>query len=308
MKKSKVKQFLLDLLYIMAGSTVYALGVSVFTAPNHIAPGGVTGIATMLNYLFDTPIGIMVIVLNIPIVLWAILEIGYKLVMKSMMAIAISSVLIDVVGMFIPPYSGDSLLTAIFGGVLEGIGLGIVFMRGATTGGTDLVARLLGRRLRHISMGKLMLAIDIGVVTISGFVFQSIESAMYAGVVIFVCTSLIDAILYGTDIGAGKTFYILSPKTKEIGDRIMKEMDRGVTYLQSRGGYNKQEGEMLFCAVRRYEVYKINEIIRSIDRDAFVIVGEAGEISGEGFKPTSSDDKSLKELIQNRVKKKEAKN
>ena len=208
----------------------------------------------------------------------------------------------------LPVYKGDLILTAVFGGVCEGIGLAVIFMRGATTGGSDLIARLLGRRLRHIPMGKLMLFVDVIIVTISGFVYQSIESAMYAAIVIFVATSLIDTILYGTDIGTGKTFYVLSSKSKEIGDRIMTEMDRGVTYLQARGGYSNQSHEMLFCAVRRFEVYKINEIIRSVDKDAFVIVGDAGEISGEGFKPAAPDDTPLRELIQNIVKKKEEKN
>lgn len=295
---NKVKTYLLDFVFIILGSFIYAAGVTIFTAPNQIAPGGITGIATMLNYLIGTPIGIMIILLNIPIIIWAVLDIGYKLVMKSMVAILVSSTLIDVTALFLPEYKGaDPLLIALFGGVIQGFGLALVFMRGATTGGTDMVARLVGRKFRHIPMGKMMLFIDAIVVTFSGFVFNSIESAMYAGVVIFVSTSVIDAVLYGTDIGAGKTFYVLSPKNDEIAERIMKELDRGVTFIQSRGGYTKQPGEMLFCAVRRFEVYKLYEIIRSVDRDAFVIVGDAGEITGEGFKSVSSDDKPLKELI-----------
>lgn len=295
---NKVKTYLLDFIFIILGSAVYAAGVTIFTAPNQIAPGGITGIATMLNYAVGTPIGIMIILLNIPIILWAVVDIGYKLVMKSMAAIVVSSMLIDLTALFLPEYKGgDPLLTALFGGVIQGFGLALVFMRGATTGGTDMVARLIGRKFRHIPIGKLMLVIDAVVVSFSGIVFKSLESAMYAGVVIFVSTSVIDAVLYGTDIGAGKTFYVLSSKNDEIAERIMKELDRGVTFIQSRGGYTKQPGEMLFCAVRRFEVYKLYEIIRNTDRDAFVIVGDAGEITGEGFKSVTSDDKPLKELI-----------
>lgn len=307
MKKNKAVTISLDLICIIIGSALYATAVNIFTAPNQIAPGGLTGISTMLNYLFGTPIGVMVILLNIPIVILTVIEIGYKLVVKSMAAILISSAFIDFSSAFLPAYHGEPLLTAIFGGVFEGVGLALVFMRGATTGGTDLVARLIGRRFRHIPIGKLMLAVDAVIVVISGFVYKSIESSMYAVIVIFVSTSLIDSILYGTDIGAGKTFYIMSPKTQEIGARIMLEMDRGVTYLPSRGGYTNRESELLFCAVRRYEVYKIHEIIRSIDRNAFVIIGEAGEISGEGFKPALSDDKPLRELLQSRSEKKKSK-
>ena len=180
----------------------------------------------------------------------------------------------------------------------EGVGLSLTFIRGATTGGTDMIARLLGRRMPHLSMGKLMLAIDGLVVLASAFVFQGIDNAIYACIVIFVSTSIIDSILYGTDVGTGKLFFVMSPKVQEMGDRIMDELDRGVTYLDSKGGYSKTPGETLLCAVRRFEVYQIQAIIREVDRNAFVIVGDAGEIAGEGFNPVHSDDKPLKELLQ----------
>ena len=160
-----------------------------------------------------------------------------------------------------------------------------------------MIARLLGRRMPHLSMGKLMLAIDGLVVLASAFVFQGIDNAIYACIVIFVSTSIIDSILYGTDVGTGKLFFVMSPKVQEMGDRIMDELDRGVTYLDSKGGYSKTPGETLLCAVRRFEVYQIQAIIREVDRNAFVIVGDAGEIAGEGFNPVHSDDKPLKELL-----------
>lgn len=297
-KRKQVLTWLVDFIFIALGSAIYAVCVNAFTKPNQIAAGGMTGIGTMLNFLFQTPIGTVVLVLNIPIIIWGIFEIGYKMVAKSIVAIVCMSVFIDVFAFFTPVYQGEPILVAIFAGVLEGVGLSLVFLRGATTGGTDMMARLLKHRFRHISMGKLMLAIDGIIVVISGFVFGSIENAMYACIVIFVSTSIIDAILYGADSGTGKTYFILSPKNKEIAERIMKELDRGLTFLDSRGGYSGEKGEMILCAVRRYEVSKINEIIRSVDRDAFVIVGDAGEISGEGFKPTKSDDKSVKDLIR----------
>ena len=171
-------------------------------------------------------------------------------------------------------------------------------MRGATTGGTDMIARLLNHRLRHLSMGKLMLAVDGCVVLFSAIVYKSIESAVYACIVIFVSTKIIDTILYGTDAGNGKMFFIMSRKNDVIADRIIKEMDRGLTFLKSRSGYLKQDGEVLFCAVRRFEVFRISEIIREEDPDAFVIVGDAGEIAGEGFKPVRSDDRTLGEIIK----------
>lgn len=297
-KGKRIKGVLLDFLFILAGSVVYAFSVNAFTSPNHIAPGGITGLSTLLNYMFDTPIGLMAFFINIPIVVWAVVEIGYKLVLKTMFSIALSSALIDVFSWFVPPYRGDMILVALFAGLCEGLGLSLVFIRGATTGGTDMLARLLGRRLPHFSMGKLMLAIDGVIVAVSALVYGSIENAMYACIVIFVSTKLIDAILYGTDSGTGKLFFVMSPKVHAMGARIIQELDRTVTYLDSHGGYTKEPGETMLCAVRRFEVYHIQAIIREEDRDAFVIVGDAGEITGEGFRPVRSDDKPLKELLQ----------
>lgn len=303
-KTKKVREFFLDFLFILLGSTIYGASVNVFTAPNHIAPGGVTGLSTLINYIFDTPIGLVAFLINIPIVIWAILEIGYKLVVKTMTAIVLSSLMIDLFSYFLPAYQGNMILVALFAGLCEGLGLSLTFIRGATTGGTDMVARLLGRRLPHLSMGKLMLAIDGVIVVISAFVYGSIENAMYACIVIFVSTRLIDSILYGTDSGTGKLFFVMSPKVRAMGDRIIKELDRTVTYLDSHGGYSKEPGETMICAVRRFEVYQIQSIIREEDRNAFVIVGDAGEITGEGFRPVRSDDKPLKEILDG-LKKKE---
>lgn len=297
-KAKKMRAFFMDAVMMTLGAMAYAVSVNAFTAPNNIAAGGVTGIATMLQYVFGTPIGLMVLLINLPIVVWGMVEIGYKLVIKTMAAVVLSSVMIDIFARFIPAYRGDPLLVAIFAGVCEGVGLSLTFIRGATTGGTDMAARLIGRRLPQFSMGKLMLAIDGLVVAASAFVYGSIENAMYACIVIFVSTSLIDSILYGTDAGTGKMFLVMSPDVQEMGNRIMKEVERGVTYLDSQGGYSKEPGRTLLCVVRRFEVFQVQSIIREVDKNAFVIVGDAGEITGEGFRPMHSDDKPLKELLQ----------
>ncbi len=297
--KEKASAIIKDILFFVAGSIIYGVSVNVFTAPNHIAPGGVTGISTMVNFISGWPIGMLSLLLNIPIFIWAIVEIGYQLVGKTIIATVFVSVAIDLTRMIIPPYRGDHMLAAIFGGIMEGIGLSLVFMRGGTTGGSDMIARLLGRRFRNVSMGKLMLAIDLTVVIISAIVFRSIESALYAVIAIFVSTRLIDAILYGTDVGTGKLLFIISEQNDAISKDILTDMDRGVTVLKSRGAYSGREGEVLLCAVSRYEVCKVKDIVRSYDKNAFMIVGDAGEISGEGFRQVKQDDKTLKELFAN---------
>jgi len=297
-KAKALRNFLLDAVFMTLGAMVYAVCVNAFTAPNNIAAGGVTGIATMLQYVFGTPIGLMVLLINLPIVIWGMVEIGYKLVVKTLAAVVLSSVMIDIFSRFVPAYRGDPILVAIFAGVCEGVGLSLTFIRGATTGGTDMVARLIGRRMPQFSMGKLMLAIDGLVVLASAFVFGSIDNAMYACIVIFVSTSLIDSILYGTDAGTGKMFLVMSPKVREMGGRIMDEVSRGVTYLDSQGGYSEEPGQTLLCVVRRFEVFQVQSIIKEVDRHAFVVVGDAGEITGEGFRSMHSDDKPLKELLR----------
>lgn len=297
-KLARRKDLFLDIFFIVAGAVVYSTAVTALTAPNNIAPGGVTGLCTMLNFLFGTPIGLMSFLINIPIIIWAVLEIGYKLVVRTMAAIALSSLLIDLFGGFMPVYRGNPILVAVFSGACEGLGLSLTFIRGATTGGTDMVARLLERRLPQMSMGKLMLALDGVIVAASAVVFGSIENAMLACIDIFVCTSIIDNILYGTDAGTGKLFFVMSPKVRQMGERVIKELDRTVTYLDSRGGYSKEPGETMLCVVRRFEVYQIQAIIREEDKSAFVIVGDAGQVTGEGFRPMRPDDKPLKELVQ----------
>lgn len=300
---SKTEELLKDIICMVAGSMIFAVSVNAFTSPNKIAPGGVTGISIMVNHLTGWPIGMFSLILNIPIFIWAVIEIGYKLVGKTMVATVLFSVAVDVAHRFIPAYHGNQMLAAIFGGVLEGLGLALVFIRGGTTGGTDLIARLMGRRLHHISMGKLMFGVDLVVILVSAWVYNSIESALYAGIDIFVSTRIIDTMLYGTDIGTGKILYIMSAKNDEIARDILSDVDRGVTVLKSRGAYSGRDGEVLLCAVRRYEVIKVKEIVRSHDNEAFIIVGDAGEISGEGFREVKSDDKTLKELLK-KVKKK----
>lgn len=304
-QKNKWIDLLLDVLVITVGSVIYAVSVDVFTAPNHIAPGGITGLSTVLNYLFHTPIGLVAFLINVPIIIWGVMEIGYKLVVKTLFCIALSSAMIDILSPVLPIYEGNLILAALIAGVLEGLGLSLTFIRGATTGGTDMIARLLSHRMPHISMGKLMLAVDGLIVLFSALVYGSVDNAIYACIVIFVCTKLIDAVLYGTDSGTGKMFLVMSPKVRQMGDRIIKEVDRTVTYLDSHGGYTKEPGETMLCVVRRFEVYQLQTIIREEDRNAFVIVGDAGEITGEGFRPVNSDDKPLKELIaelKNRAK------
>lgn len=285
-RAKKVRSLLLDALFILTGSLIFAASVNIFTAPNSLAPGGLTGLATIVNFASDDrfPIGLTILVLNIPIFIWAFIEGGWRFVAKTLAATVISSLAIDFAAPYMPAYRGDMLLTTVFGGFLAGLGLSLILARGATTGGTDMIATLLGRHFPHLSMGRLLLFLDLVIVVFSAFVYQNFESPLYAAIVIFITSRVIDTVLYGVSSATGKMMFIISPKNLEIAERIMSELDRGVTELKARGCYTKRDNGVLLCAVRRQEVHKTYRIVHEVDPDAFIIVGDAGEINGEGFR------------------------
>lgn len=281
--KSKIIGILLDGIFIVAGSALFATSVNMFTAPNNIAPGGLTGLGTIINYLTGLPIGTVILLGNIPIFIWAYFETGFRFLTKTIATTLVSSIFIDVSALWLPAYYGDTLLVTVFGGLLSGAGLSLIFLRGGTTGGTDLAANLLNRHFPHISIGKFILAIDLIVILFSALVYRNLESPLYGVIIIFITSKVVDAILYGANTGTGKTMFVMSPKTEEIAQAVMKNLERGATLLTSVGAYTKRQGYTLLLAVRRHEVYKTYEIIYQIDPHAFIVVGDAGNITGEGF-------------------------
>lgn len=301
-QESKVKTILLDLITYISSGCIFAVAINVFTAPNRIAPGGVTGLSTVINYVAGLPIGAVSFLINIPIFIWAFFEIGYKLVTKTIVASLVTSIAIDWLSAFLPAYHGDPMLAAIFGGLLEGISLAVVFMRGATTGGTDMVARVVKRHYRHLSTGRIMMAVDVVVVLASAVVYRRVESALYAVIYLFVSTRVIDAMLYGADSGTGKVLWIMTQVPDKVAQRILSEVDRGVTAMHSKGMYSGHECEVLMCAVSRSEVYEVMDLVKAEDGNAFMIVGDAGEIRGEGFRSSAPTDKTLPEIIAERKK------
>ena len=280
----KTRALLTDIMYYVVGSFLYAVSVNMFSAPNDIAPGGFTGLATMLNYLFRLPIGTMTFVLNLPFLIWGAVEHGKKFLIKVLAGTIMTSVMIDLTASFLPVYQGDMMLTSIFGGVLSGAGLGLVYMRGGATGGTDLTATLVAPRMRQLSFANIILIQDIIIVAMTLPVYGKLESPMYGLIFIYVCSKVVDMMMFGSDSGTGKMMFIISRKSENIKNRVLKEMDRGVTELKSRGGYSGIEGEVLLCAVRRNEMYRLLDIVKKEDPRAFVIVGDAHEITGEGFR------------------------
>ncbi len=224
---------------------------------------------------------------NIPLILLAWKFLGRRFTLRTLVTVLIQSVLMDVITLWIPVYTGERIMAALFGGVASGVGLALVFMRGSTTGGTDIVSRLLQLRYRHLSIGRLLFSVDVVVLLLSVAVFRNIEAGLYGMIAIFASGKVLDNILYGLD--TGKVLLVVSGKNQEIAARIMETLKRGVTFLHGSGAWSGAERQVLLCAVRAQQCYRVEEIVRGVDKEAFVIVLEATEIAGEGFRPITED-------------------
>ncbi|MDR1629639.1 MAG: YitT family protein [Oscillospiraceae bacterium] len=284
-KKERFKTLFGDALFFTLGSICYAISVNMFVSPNDIAPGGVTGLAVIANHLIGVPIGITMIVMNIPLFVLAVIFIGKKFLLKTIVATIMTSGFIDLLAPFLPEYSGDRLLASLFGGLLSGLALGLVFIRGATSGGTDILGKLLQKALPHLPMGTLVLILDMAVVLIAGLVYRSIEGMLYSIIVFFISSRVINYLLYGT--GNGKMLMVVTKHADEMATAIIAEAHRGVTILPVQGAYSKEEKQMLLCVVRANEVAKVQKIIRRYEENPFIIITEAGEVLGLGFKSHS---------------------
>jgi uncharacterized membrane-anchored protein YitT (DUF2179 family) len=270
-----------DVAYITVGSGCFGLSVALFSAPNDIAPGGVTGLSTLANYLWGLPIGALTIAVNVPLVLLAWWRLGRSFAARTLLGLAISSVVIDSLSALLPPFSADRLLAAVFGGVLSGLGLGLILSRGATTGGAEVVARLLERRWPHIPIGKLLLALDGGVIALSALVYRQLESPLYAIILVFVASLLTDRLVYGGR--RGRVALIISRRHAAITRCVLHELGRGITLLTASGGFTGAPQPVLLCATRRTEIYSLKQLVYATDPEAFVLLLTADEVLGSGF-------------------------
>ena len=262
------------LLGALVGGTAYPL----FLTPNRIAPGGVTGVATILNYLLHWPVGIVSLALNIPLFMIGYRAMGKIFAFRSLVATVLFSLFIDILPL--SPMTDDPLLGALYGGVLLGIGLGLIMRGGATTGGSDMIARMVHKRFQFISTGAFLFAIDFAVVSAAGVLIGTTE-ALYALINIFLTAKVMDVVIIG--FSSNKACFVISSRWREISERIMKDMDRGVTQLTARGGYTGEERPTLLCVISRSEITAFKRILREEDENAFVIIVEAHEAIGDGF-------------------------
>ena len=270
-----------NVLGIVLGSFMYACGISLFLDPNNLAPGGLIGIAVILNRLLGLETGTLFFLLNIPVVCLGLWKFGPRFIGSTFFAIAINSVFTnDMAGFGV--VTTDPFLASLAGSILVGAGIAFVFRSGATTGGIDIIIKIIRMKYKHLKTGHLFLSIDIVIVVISGFVFQDFNIVMYALIAVVVSGRVIDYVLYGGD--EAKLIYVISDHADQIADRILKEMSVGATFLKGQGAFTGNDKKVILCAVRKNQSPKLEEIVKSEDKKAFLIISSAHEIYGEGYK------------------------
>ncbi len=273
---------LLDGSSILFGSLLTIIGLAMFTIPNDIAPGGVSGLATALSHITSLSVGTLTLVINLPLLLIAWRKLGLAALIKTLLATILLSVGINLLTPLLPVYDGNVLLAAVLGGVAIGAGTGLLLARGISTGGTDLVALMLRSRFPNFPTGHILLAMDAAVVVFAVLVFGNIEVALYSGVAIYIATKTIDGIQQGLDFA--KVIYIVTDQEQPILDELAGRMGRGVTVLPAKGGFSGKNKSMLMTVARRNEVAQTLQLVKSIDNRAFIILSNATEVHGEGFK------------------------
>ena len=270
---------------IVIGSVIGAAAYPTFLIPNNIAPGGLTGVATILNFLAGWPVGITALVLNIPLFLIGYRTMGKVFAFRSLVATALFTILIDVLPL--QPVSEDPLLGTLFGGVVLGIGLGLILRGGATTGGSDMIARMVHRRFNFITVGMFLFALDF-LVVLAAAVFIGSTQALYAMIDIYVCGRVIDAVMVG--FGGNKACFVMTDAWQKVTSRVLNEIERGCTLLEARGAYSGNSRPVVMCVMSRQEMTTLKRIVQEEDEKAFMFITEAHEALGEGFSRLDGKD------------------
>ena len=285
-KTTKWLTILKNYTLLTVGAFIYAFGIAVFLDPNHLAPGGVSGISIILNSFLPIGTGIWIFVINIPLMILGLIVFKFSFLMGTLYATAFSSAIIEVIARVFPhliPDMHDHLvIAAVAGGALVALGIGLVFRGGGSTGGFDIVVKLLRRKFRHMKTGVLYLALDMTVITLSAIAFHDILVALYAVVTVFTNSTVLDMVLYGKD--NAKMVYIITDAPEAISDRLMKEVETGVTLLHGEGAYTKKNKKVLMCVLHDQQYPMLRDIVKQEDKHAFLIVTKATEIFGEGYK------------------------
>ena len=275
-QKNKALQYII----IFLGAVLYAFSVALILEPNRLAPGGASGLAIVLSQFIPIGTGTIILLLNVPLILLGIKSFGIKFLYTTIFAIIVNSVFLIIFSLF-PPVLNDVFLASICGGVVNAVSLGIILRLGGTTGGTDIVAKLLRKKMPHLEIGTLFILVDMVIVVISAFVFGNVENAIYAGICVVITGQILDRILYGGQ--NARMLVIISDEAERIGCRLLDDLNTGVTYLNGRGGYTQKEKNVIICVVRKRSLPRTTKIVSEEDSRAFMIITSAENIVGEGY-------------------------
>lgn len=281
--KKKIRRWVIDILVMILAAAIYSLGVHIFISPNDIAPGGVTGIAIILTEFWGISVGTLIFLLNIPLIIAGFILLNKTTMIKTMISVVLITIFTNLAEMFVPVYDasgGNGIVAAIFGGAAMGIGLGLGYNRESTSGGTDILTKIIGKYHTDFKLGAIQAALD-GIVVLLGFaVFRDVNTVLFAAIAIFVQSKLTDTIVYGSQ--ESRFMLIFSENYKEIAEEILKQSN-GVTLFKGEGAYSGNERQVLATAVHRSNYSKVKRIVKTADPKAFVITTSANEVYGEGF-------------------------
>ena len=275
-----------DYIVITLASFIYATGLALFLDPNNLAPGGFSGVAIIISRFTTIPTGTWFLIFNIPVMILGMWKFGWKFIVSTIYSIVVISFATNTLSA-LGPATKDPLLAAAAGGSLIAIGVGLIFRVGATTGGTDIIVKFLKLKYRHLRTGVIFLLTDALIVVASGIAFRKIDTALYAGMAVIVCSIVMDLVLYGRD--EAKLIYIISDKADLIAGRLMQELDVGATFLEGSGAYSNQSKKIIMCAMKKQIAPKAEEVVKEMDPESFMIVTSASEVFGEGHKSYFSE-------------------
>ena len=284
--KNMLRSFL-DILQIIVGCALFGIAFDMFLEPYHMNAGGLSGLAMILVQLMGVgTVGMVTFAINIPLFAFGGWKIGKKFFLYSLIGMIASSTAIDAFA-FLPVPEIEPLVAALYGGVLGGLGLGIVFIAGATTGGSDIIVRFLKRRWPHMNIGTINICFDLLIVALTGLTFMDISRALYCGIVVFVMGLVVDAVVYRFDYS--KVALIITKHHEEVAARIGQKLDRGATFLHGEGSYSHEDTKVVLTAVKRQQLADLKQLVVEVDPDAFIIVQEAHQVLGDGFSRYSKD-------------------
>ena len=282
MNAKRIQNLMLDLVYDVVGSLIFGLGLYTFAREGGFATGGFSGLGLMLNHLTGLPIGMLTLLLNIPLIILSYRTLGRFFLLKTLKTMIIQTLILDLVMPLFPTYRGNPLIAALFTGVLMGAGLGIIYMRGSSTGGSDFLILSLHKVLPHLSVGQFSLMIDFVILILGALVYGNIDEALYGLISTFACSQVMDRVLYGA--GSGKMAIIITNHGMETAQAISDEIERGSTLIKAIGTYSGDGRDMLLCACSKNQIFKVRAAAHKVDERAMVMITEVDEVYGEGFK------------------------